>query len=232
MKKIVGNKYLIGDNEISLTARLGTLKFLTKLYLEQNGENMTMNIDEFEEKLKEINPFLAVISNEGKVKQIIYDRESIVPRLHYYVIFDIDGGWQYSTQNLLSDYEREQLQHLLVENGLFLNEDNLFNTADDDTAAEKMNNNSFVEYTNYLADTLQEKNLAYGDSFTKTMDNWGLEALGIRLSDKLSRIASLVKQGKLKENDESLEDTLLDLAGYAVLGLKYLKEHKDRLNTK
>ena len=64
------------------------------------------------------------------------------------------------------------------------------------------------------------------------MDDWGLEALGIRLSDKLSRIASLVKQRKLKENDESLEDTLLDLAGYAVLGLKYVKEHEDKLNTK
>ena len=196
-----------------------------------------MNIDEFKEKLEEINPFLAVISNEGKVKQIIYDRGSIVPRLYYYVIFDIDVGWQCGTQKLLSDYEREQLQHLLVENGLFLNEDNLFNTVnttegDDDITTEKSDNNKFIEYTNYLADTLQEKNLAYGDSFTKTMDNWGLEALGIRLSDKLSRIASLVKQGKLKENDESLEDTLLDLAGYAVLGIKYLKEHKDELNAK
>lgn len=196
-----------------------------------------MNIDEFKEKLEEINPFLAVISNEGKVKQIIYDRGSIVPRLHYYVIFDIDCGWQCGAQNLLSDYEREQLQHLLVENGLFLNEDDLFNTVnttegDDDITTEKSDNNKFIKYTNYLADTLQEKNLAYGDSFTKTMDNWGLEALGIRLSDKLSRIASLVKQGKLKENDESLEDTLLDLAGYAVLGIKYLKEHKDELNAK
>lgn len=196
-----------------------------------------MNIDEFKEKLEGINPFLAVISNEGKVKQIIYDRGSIVPRLHYYVIFDIDVGWQCGAQNLLSDHEREQLQHLLVENGLFLNEDNLFNTVnttegDDDITTEKSDNNKFIEYTNYLADTLQEKNLAYGDSFTKTMDNWGLEALGIRLSDKLSRIASLVKQGKLKENDESLEDTLLDLAGYAVLGIKYLKEHKDELNAK
>ena len=196
-----------------------------------------MNIDEFKEKLEEINPFLAVISNEGKVKQIIYDRGSIVPQLHYYVIFDIDVGWQCGAQNLLSDHEREQLQHLLVENGLFLNEDNLFNTVnttegDDDITTEKSDNNKFIKYTNYLADTLQEKNLAYGDSFTKTMDNWGLEALGIRLSDKLSRIASLVKQGKLKENDESLEDTLLDLAGYAVLGIKYLKEHKDELNAK
>ena len=227
----INNGYLI-----SLTTKLGTLKLLAQLGIEQNGEKIAMNIDEFKEKLEEINPFLAVISNEGKVKQIIYDRGSIVPRLHYYVIFDIDCGWQCGTLNLLSDHEREQLQHL-VENGLFLNEDDLFNTVnttegDDDITTEKSDNNKFIEYTNYLADTLQEKNLAYGDSFTKTMDNWGLEALGIRLSDKLSRIASLVKQGKLKENDESLEDTLLDLAGYAVLGIKYLKEHKDELNAK
>ena len=59
------------------------------------------------------------------------------------------------------------------------------------------------------------------------MDEDGLLVLKIRLSDKLNRVSSLIKKGELKENDESLEDTLLDMAGYAILGLKYLKEHEN-----
>lgn len=79
----------------------------------------------------------------------------------------------------------------------------------------------------YLAEILQEKNDAYGDSFTKSVDEDGLLVLKIRLGDKFNRISSLIKKGEFKENDESLEDTLLDMAGYSILGLKYLKEHEN-----
>ena len=88
-------------------------------------------------------------------------------------------------------------------------------------------NNKFSEYTDHLANILNQKNLAYGDSFTKSVDEDGLLVLKIRLGDKLNRVSSLIKKGELKENDESLEDTLLDMAGYAILGLKYLKEHEN-----
>ena len=87
--------------------------------------------------------------------------------------------------------------------------------------------NPFKLYTDKLAATLQEKNQAYGDSFTKSLDEDGLLVLKIRLGDKFNRISSLIKKGELKENDESLEDTLLDMAGYSILGLKWLKEHEN-----
>ena len=87
--------------------------------------------------------------------------------------------------------------------------------------------NPFKFYTDKLAATLQEKNQAYGDSFTKSIDEDGLLVLKIRLGDKFNRVSSLIKKGELKENDESLEDTLLDMAGYSILGLKYLEEHKN-----
>lgn len=89
------------------------------------------------------------------------------------------------------------------------------------------NHNPFKKYTDKLAETLSEKNTAYGDSFSQSVDDYGLKVIGIRLSDKYNRIKHLVNTGELKENDESLEDTLLDLAGYSILGLKYLEEHKD-----
>ncbi|MDB6265119.1 nucleotide modification associated domain-containing protein [Lactobacillus amylovorus] len=87
--------------------------------------------------------------------------------------------------------------------------------------------NPFLKYTNNLADILQSKNVAYGDSFTKSVDKYGLSVIGARLSDKYNRIEHLITHHELKENDESLEDTLLDMAGYAILGLKYLEEHKN-----
>lgn len=87
--------------------------------------------------------------------------------------------------------------------------------------------NKFSEYTDHLANILNQKNLAYGDNFSKSLDEDGLLVLKIRLGDKFNRVSSLIKRGELKENDESLEDTLLDLAGYSILGLKYLKEHEN-----
>lgn len=87
--------------------------------------------------------------------------------------------------------------------------------------------NSFKTYTDKLAATLEQKNQAYGDSFTKSIEKYGLLVIGIRLSDKYNRIEHLITNNELKENDESLKDTLLDTAGYAILGLKYLEEHKN-----
>lgn len=92
------------------------------------------------------------------------------------------------------------------------------------------NHNPFKKYTDKLAETLSEKNIAYGDSFSQSVDDYGLKVIGIRLSDKYNRIKHLVNTGELKENDESLEDTLLDMAGYSILGLKYLEEHKNEKN--
>ncbi|AKG67622.1 hypothetical protein TU99_07515 [Lactobacillus helveticus] len=87
--------------------------------------------------------------------------------------------------------------------------------------------NPFKKYTDHLAETLQAKNAAYGDSFDQSVDDYGLKVIGIRLSDKYNRIKHLVNNSELKENDESLEDTLLDMAGYSILALKYLEEHRD-----
>lgn len=44
-----------------------------------------------------------------------------------------------------------------------------------------------------------------------------------RMMDKISRVNSFVKQGTTKVSDEKIEDTLLDLANYAILLAGYLK---------
>jgi hypothetical protein len=47
-----------------------------------------------------------------------------------------------------------------------------------------------------------------------------------RMTDKMSRINSFVKKGELKVKDESVEDTLLDLANYCLLMLGYIRSKK------
>jgi hypothetical protein len=50
----------------------------------------------------------------------------------------------------------------------------------------------------------------------------------VRLSDKFSRLMEFMKQEKLKVKDEKIEDTLLDLANYALITLILYQESKNR----
>lgn len=47
-----------------------------------------------------------------------------------------------------------------------------------------------------------------------------------RMTDKLSRIISFVQKGVLQVKDESIEDTLLDLANYCILMAGFIRHRK------
>ena len=49
----------------------------------------------------------------------------------------------------------------------------------------------------------------------------------VRMSDKLSRLGSFTQKGFLAVNDESVEDTLLDLANYSLLCLMEYRKDKE-----
>lgn len=89
------------------------------------------------------------------------------------------------------------------------------------------NHNPFKKYTDKLAEILQEKNDDYGDSFSMSVDKFGIIAAVVRLEDKFNRLENLTANGdKEKVKDESLADTALDISGYGLLLYKYLKEHE------
>ena len=48
----------------------------------------------------------------------------------------------------------------------------------------------------------------------------------VRLSDKYFRLKNFAKSGKLKVKDESIRDTLLDMANYALLTIILYEEEK------
>jgi len=60
------------------------------------------------------------------------------------------------------------------------------------------------------------KNKDYGDSFSEGYKEYGLNMPAIRIEDKLRRFKQLIKQDAEVKN-ESIIDTLLDLANYSIM---------------
>ena len=73
----------------------------------------------------------------------------------------------------------------------------------------------------------EKKNHDYGDSFHQTFLEEGMAMPRIRLSDKLSRFKALTRKGGQEVNDESIRDTLLDLANYALMTAMELTEYQE-----
>lgn len=74
-----------------------------------------------------------------------------------------------------------------------------------------------------LIQTYIDKNSDYGNSFDQSLAEFGLVASAVRMTDKLNRFKTLMDKPHIKV-DESLGDTLLDLANYAVMTARYIKE--------
>ena len=175
-----------------------------------------MNSEQLKNKIENIDPNISVSINPDTnepiaVYLINYDDlgSKIVPLSNGLIYTFFENEWNFkNVYENLDPNQMDELQSLVNE------------------YRNQFRGNPFKEFTDQLAETLLEKNQAYGDSFSKSLDEDGLLVLKIRLGDKFNRISSLIKRDELKENDESLEDTLLDMAGYSILALKYLEEHE------
>ena len=69
------------------------------------------------------------------------------------------------------------------------------------------------------------KNHDYGDSFHLTFVEEGMAMPRIRLGDKFNRFKTLSRKlDSQRVSDESLKDTLLDLANYAIMTVLEMEE--------
>jgi hypothetical protein len=78
----------------------------------------------------------------------------------------------------------------------------------------------------------EQKNHDYGDSFHETWKEEGFAMARIRLSDKLNRFKKLSRIAELDNEeqmvkDESMQDTLLDLANYAIMTVMEMRIETD-----
>lgn len=63
----------------------------------------------------------------------------------------------------------------------------------------------------------EKKNHDYGDSFGISFKEEGMAMARIRLGDKLNRFKTLSRSNRREVTDESIRDTLIDLANYAIM---------------
>ena len=84
----------------------------------------------------------------------------------------------------------------------------------------------FKAITEEMVKLYEVKNKNYGNSFDKSLDEDGLLVSKIRLGDKLGRFSSLLKANSIGTKEESIEDTLIDLANYTVMTLKWMRNKK------
>ena len=85
--------------------------------------------------------------------------------------------------------------------------------------------NKIKEIAVEVAELVEKKNKDYGNSFDKTLAEYGDTAYFLRIEDKLSRLKSLSKKEALVA-DESVEDTLKDIIGYTLLMINNKRNKK------
>lgn len=85
---------------------------------------------------------------------------------------------------------------------------------------------NFRSITRRMEEIYEEKNHDYGNSFDQSLQEFGLTASIVRMGDKINRIKSLSNKD-IKVKDESIKDTLLDLANYAIMTILWLN-NKDK----
>lgn len=69
-----------------------------------------------------------------------------------------------------------------------------------------------------MTDLYERKNHDYGDSFAK-LRNELPNAILVRIYDKYSRLKTLMQGVDQKVKDESIDDTLMDVANYCIMEL-------------
>ncbi len=85
---------------------------------------------------------------------------------------------------------------------------------------ENQNNdvaNRFKTITDSMAETFRRKNHDYGNSFSDSVKELGLVAGFVPILHKCNRLKTLIKGKEAKVKDESIRDTLLDMANYCIL---------------
>ena len=82
------------------------------------------------------------------------------------------------------------------------------------------------EFCNILNEIYAQKNAAYGNSFTETYNKLGIISAVTRITDKYNRLVNLTVNRAIPQGDESIKDTLLDMANYCIMTVMELDKKK------
>ena len=147
--------------------------------------------------------------------------------------------------HLVNDFDWDQYKEEYLDYLAKLQRDNSFNELLNkfDKQFKKDTKMTKDEYLKFHADmcqkmieTTRKKNADYTGNqqdpfanFTKA-DELGIcsteQGFLVRLTDKLARVISFVQKGILEVKDETVEDTLIDMANYCILMAGYIKSRR------
>ena len=102
---------------------------------------------------------------------------------------------------------------------------------------EKMNETTYQqkneqEYTKLMFENRKiylDKNKKYGDAFADTIKKYGYISAITRMNDKFNRIEQFTLNG-FKDEEESLRDSLMDLANYCYMYVMEIDKEKEGKN--
>ena len=89
--------------------------------------------------------------------------------------------------------------------------------------------NDVKEFGNILKDMITlyaKKNHDYGNAFEKGLDFIGPKYALSRLFDKVNRFATFSNNEEFLVKDESVEDTLIDLANYSIMTIIAMRKSR------
>ena len=78
-----------------------------------------------------------------------------------------------------------------------------------------------------IHETYIQKNQAYGNSFGDTYEKLGIISAVTRITDKYNRLVNLATNPSVDKGDESIVDTLLDMANYALMTVMEIEKEKE-----
>ena len=83
-----------------------------------------------------------------------------------------------------------------------------------------------------LNDTYARKNKDYGNSFGETFNKLGIISAVTRITDKYNRLVSLctLPDEERMVRDETISDTLLDMANYCIMTEIALREKENKVD--
>ena len=99
--------------------------------------------------------------------------------------------------------------------------DSPFNSIVMGEQSKKTDADRFKEITDKMFETFKAKNHDYGSSFSNLFKECGMTYAYGHMAEKLKRVKSLMSD-EAKVNGESMRDSLLDLANYAILTIMEL----------
>ncbi len=89
------------------------------------------------------------------------------------------------------------------------------------------NINKHKEICESMHELYIKKNNDYGNSVSETYKKFGIDSFLVRMYDKINRIYTLTrKETEQRIKEETIEDTLLDLANYSILAILELNNNK------